>query len=69
MLIEWKDNELDELLIKAEETLTMTVQRTKEKARILLIDAPYQREVRMEMDTQYNLQVQIVPFGVIPNAS
>jgi hypothetical protein len=56
-------------LIKAEETLTMTVQRTKEKARILLIDAPYQREVRMEMDTQYNLQVQIVPFGVIPNAS
>jgi hypothetical protein len=69
MLTEWNDNELDELLIKAEEMLTMMVKQTREKARILLIDAPYQREVQMEMDTQYNLQVQIVPFGVIPNAS
>ena len=69
MLIEWKDNELEELLTSAEKMLTMTVQQTGEKAKISLIDALYQREVLMQMDTQFNLQVQIVPFDVTPNVS
>ena len=63
----WKDNELDELLISAARMLIMMVRQTQEKVRISLIDAPYQREVRMEMDTRYNLQVQIDPFDVTPN--
>ena len=63
----WKDNELDELLISAVRMLIMMVRQTQERVRISLIDAPYQREVRMEMDTQYNLQVRIDPFDVTLN--
>jgi len=63
----WKDKELDELLTSAVRMLIMMVRQTQERVRISLIDAPYQREVRMEMDTQYNLQVRIDPFVVTPN--